>query len=217
MTGEKSVLDRSLGLDERCLSARALITVLYNGATGDAFSHLTGCATCSENLYNLASVPLESAANFVEAAYAAAMAGERSVGASEPVREGTKVVAGILHAADKVVPVVAGAEREVTLRFDLIPAFPRSWLKAIDPGSLRIEGALTSDKVVATAVDTGVDGTPSYLSIAVSEGTFVQKAPADACRTRPGQRRRAPFCSISEPGAGHSRRADARGIREVIQ
>jgi hypothetical protein len=141
-SGTDEVLNRSLGIDEHCLSARAIVQILETGAFGEDLRHVSECRTCLENLAGVGSLNLQSGPDFVARALAAAQTGRgaRVIVEHDPVHKGLPVILG------RESPVVEVSEDDprVTLDLDVVPAFPSNFLEGMQPTSFSLDGALVA-------------------------------------------------------------------------
>jgi hypothetical protein len=170
---EESVFDRSLGVDEGCLSARDLLTLLYDGAGPRELAHLITCQTCLENLRVIGGVRLESEPDFVRRAYANATSDQADAAILRRHRESRGPVTAVLGRESLEVSVPASLEHHLGLEITMVPAFPRTWLEGIDVESLRMDGALVSTQVeIKERVGVDKGGAADYVRLLVVDGVL---------------------------------------------
>ena len=169
--------EASLGVDERCLSARKMVDILQNGAAEEDWGHLLQCPTCLENLTalgqtQLAAEPRLAALQIKEVIASKAAPAAPAPAPAAPARHPLPVVLGLENRTIQV--GASGKEREPhEFGIRLIPTFQPDLIGKIDIGSLRLDGAVVAKKAeIIGPLDLNQDNTPKLLEIRFKDARF---------------------------------------------
>lgn len=164
-----SVFEAPLGIDDQCLSAEDLVSILYQGVRGTRATHLMSCSTCAENVRNLQSVLSQSKKDFV----GRALNKEVSEEGDDLFKEGFLPV--ILAIPDKTIGVATEPEHAPFVftcgMFPLASGFDE-----IDGSSLQASGAiLTKGTPEIEYVDLNEDGKADFIKLTFAEGQLAAR------------------------------------------
>jgi len=139
---EISILDMSMGPDDKCLSPRRIIDILMGGATPSETEHLMQCRTCSETVRSLAVGNLQSSPGFIRAAIEKA---DGSDGARSNHRfpfPQSRILPAILCSQRDTFMISDPDSQNIEVQFDVIPVFDSAHLNRLDKRSLYLDGAI---------------------------------------------------------------------------
>ena len=172
----KSILDRSLGLGEHCLSAREFVTALKGGVLQETLQHLVSCDHCRDTLVCLAQ-PHRKRDLLTEALQEVDGPGTRWESIRDRVEGVFAQFSGLALSRPSPVPALVGLHnavidvmdpfKDLTFTCDFLPAVDRTLLTEISPDSLRLTGAIQAKKSVEKfeLIDFTRDGRPDLLRV----------------------------------------------------
>ena len=171
----QSVFDRSIGVDENCLSPRKIIKVLMGGATNEDRAHLLACSTCLENVTHSAAVNLESGPHFVAQSLKKATGIQPQKVLFAQVKK-ERPLPAIIGLESHIFHITDPVAKDLTLTCDLVPAFDPELLRKLNVESLHVDGAIiTKREPIVNWVDSNNDGKTDFLRITFKDARLARR------------------------------------------
>lgn len=184
--GQNTVLDRSLGFNEGCLSARQLVHSLQGGILSREAGHLSHCAECRRTLAGVLALSQESGRAFIRQALnstagTSVLDRMKGIWAGIEIREifrRPRPIPALVGLVDNVLSVDPHA-KGMALTCDVFPVFEPDRLAHLKRGSVRVSGAIVARNIpAAKVVVVNEGGHPGFLRVTVTNGELAPRVRA---------------------------------------